>query len=80
MPRTMRELAWMAGEKKRVLGEVAAYQIAWLAKMLSGVQLNVDEINPYKVEQQKSAEVLRIEAWQRKRRLRMSFKVLAGEA
>ena len=61
------------------MGELSAYEIAWVAKMLTGAELNVNEINPYKIEAGKSAEMRRIEAWQAKRKLTSFFKSLRGE-
>jgi hypothetical protein len=41
-------MVWMAKEKKRVLGEVAAYQIAWIRKMLGDdSDFDVERLNPY---------------------------------
>ncbi len=38
----------MAAEKKRVLGELAAWQLAGIAAMF-GTQISPTEINPYRV-------------------------------
>lgn len=37
----------MAQEKKRVLGEIASFQIAWIARMLTGEKVDPRDINPY---------------------------------
>ncbi len=38
----------MAKEKKRILGELAAYEVSWVAKMLTGENLDPRRINPYR--------------------------------
>lgn len=37
----------MAAEKKRIAGELAAFQIAWIARMLTGEKVDPRDINPY---------------------------------
>jgi hypothetical protein len=46
-PLTFRELNWMYREKRRVSGELVAYQIAWIARMLGGGNIDPQDINPY---------------------------------
>lgn len=38
----------MAREKRRILGQLAAYQIAMIASMFGGGEVSPDEINPYR--------------------------------
>lgn len=37
----------MAAERKRIAGELVANEIAWVARMLTGTNLDVERINPY---------------------------------
>lgn len=67
---TLRQLVWMSRARMRVEGELAAYQIAWIAKLTLGKQLDVNEINPYREQAAKSKELERIEAWQARMRWR----------
>lgn len=45
----------MAIEKKRVLGQLAAYEVAMVARMLGSGQVDPDSINPFAVKPRMSA-------------------------
>lgn len=49
---SLRELELMAGERKRVAGELAAWHIAMIAGMF-GTQLSPTDLNPYRVVSEK---------------------------
>jgi len=38
----------MARERKRVDGELVAYEIAWIVQLITGEQIDPDAINPYR--------------------------------
>lgn len=67
----------MAQGRRHVLGELAAYQIAWVAKLITGQQLDPAAINPYPIRAAKSAKLKELEAWQARRRWR---NMLGGES
>lgn len=39
---------WMARERKRVMGEIAGFEMAWLALKLTGEKIDPIELNPYR--------------------------------
>lgn len=67
-PLTLRQLAWMYRERMRSNGEVAAWQICWIARMIGCGIIEPSAINPYRGDQVKSKELAELEAWQAKRR------------
>lgn len=62
---TLRELLPMWQEKLRVLGELNAYSIAWMARLLTGTKLDVVAINPYesKARQEAIAAMTKRNKW-----------------
>lgn len=57
---TLRQLVPMALEKKRVLGELAAYQVAWVAKLTTGETIDPHTINPYRERRSEPAEIRKL--------------------
>lgn len=73
----------MARERLRATGELTAYHVAWMARLMPfvNVELNPDQINPYRETEadgraptSKSPEMARLEEWQQ----RFRWRVLAG--
>lgn len=66
---TLRKLAWMAGERRRVWGELAAWHLAGVALFMPFVNAKLDpaEINPYKGNEPEDPGVARIKAFIKKR-------------
>lgn len=62
---TLRKLTWMCAEKKRVMGELAAWHLAGVALLMPFVnaKLNVQQINPYKGETRQSSQVEAVRAF-----------------
>lgn len=67
----------MAGGRKRVMGELAAWHLAMLVARLpfTAKLLDPDQINPYRVERPKSAAMLELEAWKAGQTLKMRLSV-----
>lgn len=65
LPRTLRQLYWMAAEKKRFAGELTAWLLAGIVRHmpLTGRVLNPSEINPYKGVRRESPDLARIKAF-----------------
>lgn len=55
----MRELAWMAAERKRVMGELAAWHLAGVGAIMPFVNAKLDPqaINPYRGGQRMARKV-----------------------
>lgn len=72
----MKELWWMASEKKRVLGELMAVEVKWVQKAVWGdLPRTLDELNPYAIIPEKSEAMKELEKWQAKR----AWRVMCGE-
>lgn len=67
--RTLRELAWAAREKRRFLGELAAWHMAEIVRRIpfaSRDPIDPNEANPYRIVRPKSSKLIALEEWQAK--------------
>lgn len=74
---TLRELVWMAEERKRVWGELAAWHLAGLVARLpfTAQALDPSKINPYGRERPQSEKLNALLAWKQE----IKMKALAGQ-
>ncbi|MFO0806034.1 MAG: hypothetical protein U0791_23255 [Gemmataceae bacterium] len=65
---TLRELVWAAREKRRFLGELAAWHMAQIAARIpfAGTPPNPTDVNPYRVVRAKSKDLIALEEWQQR--------------
>lgn len=71
----------MLREKKRVMGELAAYQVAAISGMLTGKMPNVDQLNPYRVvDLVESDELRKLREWKRKRAIEVLVREMNKKA
>lgn len=75
---TLRKLTWMCAERKRVMGELAAWHLSGVALYMPFVNAKVDPnaINPYRAGPPASAAVQRVKAFI----AQVGFEVMAREA
>lgn len=66
----------MAAERKRIMGEIAAWQVCELAKRINGEQLNPVELNPYQPPVQLPVDVMEAVTEQRKKQLAANLKLM----
>lgn len=71
--RTLRELAWAARERRRFLGELAAWHMCQVAARIpfAGKPPDPTDVNPYRVVRAKSAKLAALEEWQAKQMARV---------
>jgi hypothetical protein len=61
----------MHAEKKRVIGEIATWQMCLIAQMFGSKPIDPSTINPYAVAPEKSAAMRKLEDWQARRAWRI---------
>lgn len=61
----------MATERRRFMGELAAWQVAQIVVRIpfTGVALDADKINPYRQQVEESPAMVRLKKWQARRQL-----------
>lgn len=60
----------MAGERRRVAGELAAWHVAMVATMLGAKNVNVQELNPYRERAEPTEAARRLDRWKKRRQFR----------
>ncbi len=52
----------MSAEKRRVAGELTAWHLCGVVKLISGAALNPSKLNPYRTTKPESAKMARVKA------------------